>query len=141
MSSSPVYVDNFRVTFDEADPAGIAFFAHSYTYAHRAYEAYMRSLGFHDHFSAEEYSVPIVRSECDHRGPLKLGESLATEVFVERVGVSSLNFRFVITDGELICAEVTFVSVFVAVDSFDKTPVPDRIRAALEPVALQADLP
>lgn len=131
MSDEPVFVDEFRVTFDEADPAGIAFFGKAYTYAHRAYEAYVRSLGFDEFFSAREYIVPFVHSECSHKAPLRLGESLQTEVYLERLGESSLTFRYEITDGATLRAEVKLVSVFVDAENFQKIEIPDEIREAL----------
>ena len=131
MSAAPVYVDHFRVTFDEADPAGIAFFGKAFTYAHRAYEAYVRSLGFDDFFSAREFIVPFVHSECSHRAPLRLGDELRTEVYLERLGESSLTFRYLITDGVKPRAEVKLVSVFVDAETFGKIPIPNKIREAL----------
>ena len=130
--NEPRYVRHFRVTFDEADPAGISFFANAYVYAHRAYEEYILSLGLLDFFSSESIVVPFVHSECEHKAPMKPGESLETRVFLEKLGTSSMVFRYVTTGGGVVRSEVRLVSVFVDASTFEKIPIPDGIRSLLQ---------
>jgi len=128
----PRFVHTFTVPFDDADAAGIVFFARTYFYAHRAYEAFIRSIEIHDFFSPERFVCPFVHTEADHKNPMRPGEVLDVEVRLEKLGTSSMTFVYRIMAGTTEKAEVRMVSVFVDPLTFTKIPIPDDIRAALQ---------
>jgi YbgC/YbaW family acyl-CoA thioester hydrolase len=130
---SPRFVHAFTVPFDDADAAGIVFFARTYTYAHRAYESYLRHIGLGEFFSSDRFVCPFVHTEADHKNPMRPGEHLDVEVWLEKLGTSSMTFKFTIFAGKTEKAEVRMVSVFVDPATFTKIPIPDDIRAALQP--------
>lgn len=132
---APIFVHPMTVQFDEADPAGISFFANAYVYAHRAYEAFMRAHGPKEFFKAADYIVPFVHTECDHKAPMYPGEQLRVEVHLRKLGASSMTFEYRIRGGEpdSLRAVVTMVSVFVDAKSFKPIPIPDAVRETLRP--------
>ncbi|MEZ4459482.1 MAG: thioesterase family protein [bacterium] len=126
------YTHEFVVPFDDGDPAGISFFANAYRYAHRAYEAYLRSIGLAELFAHPEYICPFVHTECDHLAPIRPGETLTVDVILEKLGGSSVTFSYVIGGGGVVRAKVRMVSVFVDATHFTKIAIPDTFRAALQ---------
>lgn len=131
--SEPRFVYSFVVPFDDADAAGIVFFARTYTYAHRAYEAYLRQIGMDRFFLASDFVCPFVHTEADHKSPMRPGEKLEVEVWLEKLGGSSMTFKYRIMAGKNVKAEVRMVSVFVDPTTFTKIPIPADIRATLQP--------
>lgn len=129
----PRFVHKFSVPFDDADAAGIVFFARTYTYAHRAYEAYLRHIGLDEFFSSSRFVCPFVHTEADHKNPMRPGERLEVEVWLEKLGNSSMTFKYRILAGKTEKAEVRMVSVFVDPSTFTKVAIPNDIRAALQP--------
>lgn len=130
-TQEPRYVHRFTVQFDESDPGGIAFFANAYKYAHRAYEAYLRSIGLTDFFSASDFICPFVHTECDHKSPMRPGEQLDVHVYVSKLGNTSMTTEFRIHGGND-RALVRLISVFVDPTTFQPVAIPERIRAALQ---------
>lgn len=127
-----LFVHTQVVNFDEGDPAGIAFFANAYVYAHRAYEAFMRSNGLWDLFKAEGVLAPFVHTECDHLAPMRPGDTLRVSVRTEKLGNTSLTLLYEICgDSGITHARIRMVSVFVDSKTFEKIPVPEHIRQAL----------
>ncbi len=102
-----VYVDDALTDFLEA--AGLAFQAHS----------------------EDGFLMVLARTEIDYRSEAVIGETLATDITVKRIGHSSITFGFVIVDEESgrIVAEGT--EVYVTVDSDQRSPitVPDQVRS------------
>lgn len=128
----PRFVHSFTVPFDDADAAGIVFFARTYVYAHRAYEAFIRSIEIHDFFLPDRFVCPFVHTEANHKNPMRPGEVLDVEVRLEKLGTSSMTFVYRIMAGQTEKAEVRMVSVFVDPLTFTKIPIPDDILAALQ---------
>ena len=126
------FVHEFQVNFDEVDPGGIVFFANAYIYAHRAFERFIASLELDTFFTIEDYIVPFVHTECDHKSPMRHREQLRTEVHVEHLGNSSMKLRFSIRgDQNIERAEVRTVHVFTNAVTFKPVTIPDEVRVKL----------
>lgn len=81
--------------------------------------------------------APRVRQELDFRAKLYFGQEVTTVVRVDRVGVSSMTFSFVVWGrpfggrGWVLAAEGKFVTVCVPAGSDSSQPWPESIRQGL----------
>lgn len=131
--TQPCFTLDFFVTFDEADPAGISYFANAYRYAHRAYERFFFAHGLESFFGGE-FLAPMVHSQAKHLAPMRAGEELMVRMWIAKLGGSSFVTRYEIADHqEQKRAEVEFVAVFVDPQTFQKMKIPTLIRSVLEP--------
>ena len=124
------------VRFFEVDRAGIAFFGRVFEYCHAAYEALLLAVGYPlaEVFDNEGWGMPLVHGEADFQRPMRMGEELAIEVAIGRLGRTSVTFDFTVrgaADGE-VRATARHVHACVDMDRFEPLAVPERFRAALE---------
>lgn len=126
-----------RVRFHEADPAGIAFFANAYVYAHTAYDELLRAGGLTlERVTARGTAIPLKKTSAEHLRPLPAGAEFEVNVDVIRLGSSSFTLRHrVVVAGELAAiVETVHVHARMLADrSLTSEPIPDDLRAALSP--------
>lgn len=124
-----------RVGFGDCDPAHIAYTGRVADFALEALDAFWEDLldgaGWYRMNVDLGYGMPFVHMEFDFRAPVTPRAPLICRVAPERVGASSVAMRVVGVQGDGICFEARFVSVFTAVPSLEKIPVPGTVRAAL----------
>lgn len=125
-----------RVDFPMLDLAGIAYYPRIYDLAHRAFEELWLPVTGEDysHWLRERrLGFPVVHIESDFHGPFRYGDEAVCEVWVERVGRTSVTFgyRFSTSEGALVW---TSRQVCACVDMARLTPqvVPDDLRPRLE---------
>lgn len=135
----------WRVTarFYEIDRAGIVFFARFYEYAHAAYEELMAEMfgSAEAMFSTFLFAMPLVHTEADYRRPVFMGDRLRVDVSLERLGRTSVTFRYRITgdeDGEERCT-VRLVHAFVDRERFTPIEVPAVFHEALARVGMEKE--
>ena len=71
-------------------------------------------------------------SQCTYSSSAAFPDALEGALRVSKLGTSSVTYEIAIFKGETACAHGRFVHVFVARDTRKPTPIPPRIRAALE---------
>jgi len=71
-------------------------------------------------------------SQCTYTSSASFPDALEGALRVAKIGNSSVTYEIAIFRGDTICASGRFVHVFVARDTRKPTPIPLRIRAALE---------
>lgn len=83
----------------------------------------------------------VVSSSCNYRQPIAFPERIEAGLRVERLGNSSVQYGIgIFREGEAaICAHGEFVHVFVHRAENRSVPIPEPIRAALEPLRIDAD--
>ncbi len=122
MTKDP-FVYKLPVRFHELDPAGIVFFARIFQYAHDAYEAWMREIGFPLHIPMAErgYALPLAHAEADFRAPIGPGQEIVIELAAASVGKTSytLASRLKTPQGTLLASVTT---VHVCVDAASRRP-------------------
>ena len=127
----------FTVRFEEADPAGIGFFAHSLRYHHQAYETWVVQALNHsytDWFLSSEFAIPVRKSETDYNGPLHPGARYIQNLTLKEVGDSSFVLESSTTPADKPDVALTItrtVHVFMDVKTRKKMLIPDAIRAEL----------
>lgn len=126
--------------FGDFDSAGIVYYPRYLHFCHGGMEEYFRHVVGIDYASfvlEHRLGLPTVRTEVEHRRPIRYGERVELEVEVTRVGASSVAWRdrFWHPDAGEPSAEARIVTVLVGMDDFLKRPVPDWLRAKLAAVA------
>ncbi len=85
----------------------------------------------------------IVRSECDYLAPVAYPGELEVGLGVERLGRSSVTYRLGLfdpqaSDAAAPCALARMVHVFVNRGDSRPVPLPERLRAALQALLIDA---
>jgi len=130
-----VFSINLPIRFQDADPAGVLFFARAFDLFHQAYESLMaeRGLPLGATIKEETFLLPIVHAEGQFKKPAEAGETVKVEVKTGRRGVTSFTLLFTMTNsaGDLLATGST---VHVAVDKQSGKPValPPKVIAVLE---------
>lgn len=133
------FTHEVTVRFNEVDRAGIAFFGRVFEWCHEAYEELFATAGLRirDMFEKESWAMPLVHAEADYRRPMRLGDRLAIEVRLERLGRRSLSLAYTVRGAEGgapdedVRATARLVHAFVELDRFAPREVPDKVRDAL----------
>jgi acyl-CoA thioester hydrolase len=71
-------------------------------------------------------------SQCTYVRSSSFPDALVGALRVSKIGTSSVTYEIAIFQGETLCAHGRFVHVFVARETRKPTPIPPRIRSALE---------
>lgn len=129
------FTSHLLVRFHHADSAGVMFYGNLYFLAHQVIEDFVLAAGFEwkEWFDNPEWTVPVRRVETDYVKPKRAGRELDAELWVERLGETSVTFRVRFRDdvGDL-CSELVLVGVFTARATDTKIPIPQDARARLE---------
>lgn len=130
------YTHEFTIRIHDVDAAGIVFFAQYLVFWHDAYEAFLADIGhsIHATIAAGEYIIPIKRCEADYHRPMRHGETIRAHLRLAELRGSSfvVTADFVGTD-DVRRATITTRHVCVDTKSMEPVPVPEGLRAALEP--------
>ena len=124
------------VRFGDLDPAGIVYYPRYLHFCHVGMEEYFRHVVGIDYpvfLDEHDLGLPTVRTEVDHRRPIRYRDRVGLEVGVERIGTTSVEWRhrFRHEGTEAPSIEARIVTVLVRMSSFDKQPIPDWLRARL----------
>ena len=86
-----------RVEFGDTDMAGIVHFSNFFRYMESAETAYLRARGLSVAWRGAEglrYGFPRVSVSCDYARPARFEDILTVEVHLEKVGRTSVAYRF-----------------------------------------------
>jgi acyl-CoA thioester hydrolase len=129
------YSETLRVRYRDTDAQGHMFFANYLVFADEVAGNYMRTLGFDwsDTGNLPTY-VFTVNASCDYLNECLAGEAVEVTVAYTRIGNTSATMSFSLTrvgdDVEL--AKGSFAQVFVDRATRRPTPVPAKVREAVE---------
>ena len=131
---SQIYEREFHGPFPHADPAGIAFIAHIFTYAHSTYEAFVQDIGisWQDWFQKNPFLVPIRHVSSDFHAPFRAGEVYKVKAYVGSLSDASFKMSYHFTQGDLTCAQVDMVHTFVSKETHKKAAIPAHVRKLLQ---------
>lgn len=130
------YRAQLKVRFGDIDHAGIVYYPRFLHYFHVAMEEFFEEalgIDYPQVLDRHRFGLPTVHLETDFRRPLRYGDVIEVEVEVERVGESSIAWRYTVyrKDDPEPVAEARTVTVGLDLDRFEKRPIPDWLRAAL----------
>ena len=143
-SLSPQYFRHCRIVrFGECDPAGAAYYPEFFNWFHQAMEAcFEEYLGIPYAQMIETVGFPAVQTSAEFRSPLPVGSTIDVEVCIERLGRSSIEWRFNIWRGGDIAAigRVKTVCISVAEGEFQfvSTSVPSVLIPKLKTLVIES---
>jgi len=92
------FTQQFVVEFAETDMAGIAHFSNLFRWMERCEHAFYRSLEGIDDVAVNFETgtgFPRVHAEADYQAPLCFGDEVEVSLEVQKLGKSSITYRFV----------------------------------------------
>ncbi|MCM2371187.1 acyl-CoA thioesterase [Aporhodopirellula aestuarii] len=138
MSDSPArYRTQRRVEFRDTDAAGIVHFSAFFPIMESVEHQFLRSIGvvvLPSHDSPDSLTWPRVSAACEYLGPARFEDVLDISLIVERVGTSSVHYRYQIdcVDRPVAIGRISVVCCRLGPGGkLSKMPVPDSIRSAL----------
>lgn len=127
-----------RVRYAECDPQGVVFNAHYLAYFDTSINELLRAAcGSYQAMLDRGVDIVVAEAQLRFRSAARFEELLALEIAVGQLGTTSITSEHRVSrEGELLVEGMTR---HVAVDprTLGKTPIPDWLRAALEPWTLE----
>lgn len=121
-----------RVRYHECDGQGIVFNANYLTYADMAaFESSKALFGSHAKLIERGVDYVVAESTVRYLASCKFEDELVIEVYVDRVGNTSMVFGFDIRRGDDLVTVVKNRYVWVNTETFRPTPPPDDVRQAI----------
>ena len=114
-NGSPVVLHEIRVKFNETDAMGIVWHGNYLIYFEEGREAFGRAHGIsYNDIMAQGYSVPVVKSVCEHKKPLKYGDIARIETMFINTDAAKIIYKYCIFDvnNTIICTGET-IQVFL----------------------------
>ena len=125
-----------RVRYAECDPQGVVFNANYYAYYDLAMtELWREAIGPYEEMVKAGADLSVVESRARFINPAKFDDELDLNAEIARLGNTSMSTHIAITrasDGAAI-TDGEIHHVFIDPHAYTKRPIPDGIRAALEP--------
>lgn len=124
-----------RVTWSDADPAGIMNSARAFDYSVEIIEEFYRRVlgwGFGDLIQRHGMGVPMVHVEADYLAPLPQGTTVMLSAALEKLGRSSVAWRVEARRADRkIAFRVRAVTSFIRNDGFRSVAIPAAWRKKL----------
>lgn len=132
------FVQERIIDWGDCDAAGIVYYPNYFRWIDGTFHALGRAAGFDQVSLARDFGLmgtPLVEAGLKFRSPARYHDTLRIEARVTRLGGSGLGLGYALSVGGRAVAEGHEGRAFVAeVDGQLKAvPIPDPIRAALEP--------
>ncbi len=123
-----------RVRFRDVDLQHIVYYGKYLDYIDNAFYEYLRHLGFDTGAlnGLHGFDTSVVRLEMDYLAPARFDEVLSIGVLVTRLGRSSIDVRYDVTNqaGDVCRARVVMVNYDA--ETARARPIPEPIRTAIE---------
>ena len=145
-SSSPnphPFSARIEVRFGDADPAGLVYYPIIFHYLHVAMEEFFAArcgISYARLMADERIGFPTVNAQAEFFVPLVYGDEAVVELFVSRVGRSSVTFEYSVkrASDDTLCARATHVQVAMNLDTRRAVAIPDKYRRAFQSAQGQA---
>jgi len=125
-----LFKTSILVRFCDLDPAGIAYYPNLVNFLHVAFEDFFAGhVGRpYPEVFREGVGFPTVKVEMEYLAPVHYGDKVEVSVVVEKVGRSSVSFRYEgrVADKPVFRARNT--AVVVDMRTFKPMPVPEPLR-------------
>ena len=133
-----------KVRFADVDAAGLVYYPVLFHYCHVAMEDFFAArcpLTYDRLVSEERVGLPTVNARAEFFAPLVYGDTVEAEVFVSRVGTSSVVFEYRLrrASDRVLCASATLVQVAMSLDARRAVPVPEHLRRAFAESAVEME--
>lgn len=125
------------VRWSDVDAAGIVCYGMYLRFFEIAESDLFRTVELPVRTLTDEHGLWLVRRRitCDFVSPALVDDELEVSVYVQAIGRTSLELRFVVVRpaDQVITAEASYVLVAVDRDRLQPVPLPDAVRSALAP--------
>ena len=124
-----------RVRYGECDAQKVVFNSRYGDYVDVAVNEFLRALGVSDALIDGPLDFQLVKQTTEWRAPARFDQVLALSVSAERLGTTSFTLRTefrIAGDDERVIAVVETIYVLVDAKTLQKTPLPERLRAAFQ---------
>lgn len=125
-----------RVYLRDTDATGVLYFNQLQRLALEAFEDFLisKQLPLREILEKKNFLMPIVRAESDFTAPLRIGDEVAIEVAIDKVGISSLSMQYAFYDAMRALPVGKALIVHVCVDraTFQKIPLPEELQLVAE---------
>jgi 1,4-dihydroxy-2-naphthoyl-CoA hydrolase len=126
----------YRIRFQDADAAGILFYARIFDMFHDAYVVFLGELGrpLWKSLEISDVIIPLVHADADYLAPLRFGDMIRIDISVLDLSSKSfkLGYKVTRTEDSVWAASGHTVHVSVLKEEFKSTSLPDDLRAALK---------
>ena len=133
------------VRFNHTDPASYVFFPRYFEMIQAAVEDWFTiglGVNYAELINARRIGLPTAKTECEFFQPSRLGDTVETTIYVERLGTASLALVFVGRVGGEERLRARSVLVFISLDDGKSQPAPDEIGVQIDAyIHRQGDLP
>jgi acyl-CoA thioester hydrolase len=139
-SVSPPFRHRIRVRYSECDLQGVVFNANYLTYLDDAMTELFRTALNGGYAAMVETGVDMVvaQSTLRYLAPARFDDEVDVEATVTRLGTTGMTMALKIVRGEETLTDAELRYVFVRAKEGGKAPIPDSVRAALEPWSTSA---
>lgn len=123
-----------RVRFHHCDPAGIVFYPQYFVLFHELMEEWFTE-GLGEDYAAYVrggHGLPTVKVECEFLAANPLGDVIAFELAVAKLGNSSITLRITGRAREADCVLATITAVHSTLHPLKAVPFPQRLRKVIE---------
>jgi 4-hydroxybenzoyl-CoA thioesterase len=125
------------VRFGDVDYAKIVYYPRFLHFCHVAMEemfAAVIGLRYHEAIVREKIGYPTVKVEADFQKPVGFGETIEMTVVTEKVGTSSVSFRYEgrRSSDDVLAFVIRNTAVAVDMDAFKSRPIPPHHRRGFE---------
>lgn len=129
------FTHSVRVRYGECDPQGVAFNANYLAWFDVAItELWRERLGGYQELLETGVDSVVAEATVRYLKPVAFDDVIELEVTVGRIGNTSLVTEHRLSRAGETCAEGSIRYVFIAAADGRPTPIPDRVRSALEAV-------
>jgi acyl-CoA thioester hydrolase len=128
------FVHSLRVRYHECDAQKVVFNSRYGEYVDVAFGEFMRALGYYDKGANGNPELQLVKQITEWKSPARYDDELEISVLPLKLGNTSMTVRSEVRRrGEsTLLAHTETVYVHVDPQSFTKSPIPERMRAAIE---------
>jgi acyl-CoA thioester hydrolase len=136
-SERPPFSHELRVRYGECDAQGIVFNANFLAYVDVVLtEIWRESMGSYDALPATGVDTVVGEANLRFRAPGRFDDVLRIEGGFDGLGQTSTVLKLWFRRGDDLLVDADIRYVFVDVETWEKTPIPDAVRAALAPFLL-----
>ena len=123
-----------RVRYGECDAQKVVFNSRYGEYVDLAAAEFLRTLGFEHEIQTAELDYQVVKQTTQWRAPARFDQVLEISVSTKHLGTTSFTLatEFRIAGEEALIATSESVYVHVDTHTLQKSPIPARLREALE---------
>jgi acyl-CoA thioester hydrolase len=127
--------NTLRVRYQECDPQGVVYFARYPEYYDISLtELWRERLGGYQAMVDTGADLVVAEQSLRYLAPARFDELIDVELDVTHLGTTSVSWAYTISRAGELLVEGAIRHVFIDPPTKAKRPIPDTIRAALEPL-------